>query len=76
MYIVVCAPFAARRTRARDGVALTPNFLKPFILSSGWSCISTSECAEASSEDGSWAFAALFRGMLPSSVWWAARRHD
>ena len=58
--------------RGRAAVALTPNFLKPLILSSCWSCISTSDCADTSSDEGSSTFfAALFRGILPI---WAGRR--
>ena len=49
---------------------LTPNFLKPFILSS-WSCISTSSCVEASAVEGSDSRPLLFRAMLPV---WAVRR--
>ncbi len=61
-----------RGEESANGVPLTPNFLKPLMVSFCWSCISTSECADASSDDGcSSFFAALFRGILPV---WAVRR--
>jgi hypothetical protein len=57
--------------QAQGQLALTPNFLKPFILSS-WSCISTSSCAETSAVEGpSESRPLLFRAMLPV---WAIRR--
>lgn len=65
---------ASKRT-SREGalrvrVSLTPNFLKPLILSS-WSRISTSSCAEASAVEGSDPRPLLLRAMLPV---WAVRR--